>query len=193
MTLGQGTKGTAAVDFPLLAFRSPVHPGRMRKKTYTPKPSLLNWSDLKSDFRQREIPLFRRMFEWRYSSGYFSGCGKTENGRYYCGKQGETGFCRREWLWWGEERRTRRSNCRLIGSVGQLGTHSAARKRVREWKGFRFVNWCREIIGLISLEGLTVSALLFVSCRSTVRYIGVHQQGGRGRKCMRINEGKWGQ
>ena len=26
----------------------------------------------------------------------------------------------------GEERR---SNCRLIGSVGQLGTHSAARKR----------------------------------------------------------------
>ena len=56
MTLGRGRKGAAAVDFPLLAFRSTVQLGRMRKKTYTPKPSLLNWSDLKSDFRQRETP-----------------------------------------------------------------------------------------------------------------------------------------
>ena len=35
---------------------------------------------------------------------------------------------------WAERRA---SNCRLIGSVGQLGTHSAARKRVREWKSER--------------------------------------------------------
>ena len=31
----------------------------------------------------------------------------------------------------------RRINCRLIGSVGQLGTDSAARKRWREWKSER--------------------------------------------------------
>ena len=37
----------------------------------------------------------------------------------------------------GAQRRTRRSNCRLIGSVGQLGTGSAARKRGREWKSER--------------------------------------------------------